>query len=154
VLKGVLAPEDALRAVEFGVDAIVVSNHGGRQLDGAVAGADACAEVTEAIAGSCEVLLDGGIRSGTDVLKALALGASGVLVGRPPIWGLAAAGEAGVRQVLDLLAAELGDALGLAGCDGVAAARHLRTVRSPAADGPRPGSETEPGDQYIIRGSA
>jgi 4-hydroxymandelate oxidase len=87
------------------------------------------AQVAPAVAGRCEVLLDSGIRSGTDVLRALALGASGVLVGRPLIWGLAAAGEAGARRVLDLLAAELRDALGLSGCPGVAAARRLRTVR-------------------------
>jgi 4-hydroxymandelate oxidase len=133
VLKGVLAPEDAMRAAEFGVDAVVVSNHGGRQLDGAIPSIDALAEVSRAVAGSCEVLLDSGIRSGTDVLKALALGASGVLVGRPLIWGLAAAGEAGARRVLDLLAAELRDALGLAGCDRVAAARQLHAGRGPAS---------------------
>jgi 4-hydroxymandelate oxidase len=129
VLKGVLAAEDALRAAESGVDAVVVSNHGGRQLDGAVPSVEALAHVAPAVAGRCEVLLDSGIRSGTDVLRALALGASGVLVGRPLIWGLAAAGEAGARRVLDLLAAELRDALGLSGCPGVAAARRLRTVR-------------------------
>ncbi|MFE2428517.1 alpha-hydroxy acid oxidase [Streptomyces sp. NPDC059373] len=129
VLKGVLAPEDALRAVESGADAIVVSNHGGRQLDGAVPSIDALAEVARAVGGSCEVLMDSGIRSGTDVLRALALGASGVLVGRPLIWGLAAAGEAGARQVLDLLADEIRDALGLSGCPDVAAARQLRAVR-------------------------
>lgn len=131
VLKGVLTPDDALRATELGVDAVVVSNHGGRQLDGAVAAVDVLSEVVEAVGGTCDVLLDGGVRSGTDVLKALALGASGVLVGRPPIWGLAAGGEDGVRQVLELLAAELTDALGLAGCAGVPAARRLGTVVPP-----------------------
>ncbi|MFJ8013298.1 alpha-hydroxy acid oxidase [Streptomyces sp. NPDC096339] len=136
VLKGVLAPEDALRAAESGVDAVVVSNHGGRQLDGAVPSIDALPEVVRAVGGSCEVLLDSGIRSGTDVLRALALGAGGVLVGRPVIWGLAAAGEAGVGRVLDLLAGELRDALGLSGCDGVAAAGRLRTTGLPG--GPRP----------------
>ncbi|MGW6269634.1 alpha-hydroxy acid oxidase [Streptomyces sp. NPDC055060] len=129
VVKGVLAPEDAVRAAGLGVDAVVVSNHGGRQLDGALPGIDALPEVAEAVGGACEVWVDGGIRSGTDVLKALASGADGVLVGRPPVWGLAAGGESGVRQVLDLLAAELRDALGLAGCAGVGAARELRTVR-------------------------
>ncbi|MFF3325658.1 alpha-hydroxy acid oxidase [Streptomyces sp. NPDC002889] len=149
VLKGVLAPEDALRAVEFGVDAVVVSNHGGRQFDGAVPSIDALPEVVRAVGGSCEVLLDSGIRSGTDVLRALALGARGVLVGRPLMWGLAAAGEAGARRVLDLLADELRDALGLSGCDRVAAAARLRTVRgdgSPerpfAPGGPRVRAET------------
>lgn len=128
VLKGVLAPEDALRAAEFGVDAVVVSNHGGRQLDGALPSIDALPAVAQAVGGRCEVLLDSGIRSGTDILRALALGASGVLVGRPVLWGLAADGEAGARRVLELLAEELRDALGLSGCDGVAAAGRLRTV--------------------------
>ncbi|MFJ4671497.1 alpha-hydroxy acid oxidase [Kitasatospora purpeofusca] len=127
VLKGVLAAEDARRAAESGVDAVVVSNHGGRQLDGAVPSIAALPEVAAAAGDGCEVLFDSGVRSGTDVLRALALGASGVLVGRPLIWGLAAAGEAGARRVLDLLADELRDALGLSGCDGVAAAGRLRT---------------------------
>ncbi|MFA7767437.1 alpha-hydroxy acid oxidase [Streptomyces sp. NRRL S-448] len=131
VLKGVLAPEDALRAADFGVDAVVVSNHGGRQLDGAVPSIDALPAVARAVAGSCEVFLDSGIRSGTDVLKALALGACGVLVGRPVLWGLAAAGEAGAGRVLELLADELRDALGLSGCEGVAAAGQLRTTGVP-----------------------
>lgn len=130
VLKGVLAAEDARRAVEFGVDALVVSNHGGRQLDGAVPSVDALAEVVEAVGGACEVLFDSGIRGGVDVLRALALGADGVLAGRPLMWGLAAGGEAGARRVLDLFAAELRDAMGLAGCATVAEARRLRTVRA------------------------
>lgn len=128
VLKGVLAPEDARRAVDVGADGIVVSNHGGRQLDGAVTGVDVLAEIAAEAGGGCRVLLDGGIRSGTDVLRALALGADGVLVGRPVLWGLAAAGERGVGRVLDLLAEELRDALGLAGCDGVKTAKEIRTV--------------------------
>ncbi|MFE9997316.1 alpha-hydroxy acid oxidase [Streptomyces avermitilis] len=135
ILKGLLAPEDAVRAARLGVDAVVVSNHGGRQLDGALPGIDALPAVAEAVDGACEVLVDGGVRGGTDVLKALALGANGVLVGRPPVWGLAAAGEAGARRVLDLLAEEFGDALGLAGCADVADARRLRTLRAPAVSG-------------------
>lgn len=131
VVKGVLAPEDAVRAADVGADAVVVSNHGGRQLDGALPGIEALPGVVAAVGGACEVLVDGGVRSGTDVLKALASGADGVLVGRPPVWGLAAAGETGVRQILDLLADELRDALGLAGCPGIEAARELRTVRTP-----------------------
>ncbi|NJQ03739.1 alpha-hydroxy acid oxidase [Streptomyces zingiberis] len=134
LVKGVLAPEDAARAAGLGADAVVVSNHGGRQLDGAVPAVDALPGVAEAVGASgtpCEVLVDGGVRGGADVLAALALGASGVLVGRPPAWGLAAAGEAGVRRVLDLLADEVRDALGLAGCARVAQARELRTVRVP-----------------------
>lgn len=127
VLKGILAVEDARRAAGAGVDGIVVSNHGGRQLDGAVPGTDVVGEIAAAVSGDCEVLLDGGIRGGTDILKAVALGASAVLVGRPVLWGLAAAGQDGVRQVLDLLAAEFRDAMGLAGCPSVRAARELGT---------------------------
>ncbi|MGW1144408.1 alpha-hydroxy acid oxidase [Streptomyces sp. NPDC002454] len=131
VLKGVLDPEDAVRAAAEGVDAVVVSNHGGRQLDGAPPGVEVLAEVVRGVPDGCEVLLDSGVRSGTDVLRALALGARGVLVGRPAVWGLAAAGAAGAARVLDLLAAELHDALGLSGCAGVSEARDLRTLRLP-----------------------
>ncbi|QEU90012.1 alpha-hydroxy acid oxidase [Streptomyces kanamyceticus] len=130
ILKGVLAPEDAVRAVECGVDAVVVSNHGGRQLDGAVPSADALPAVVAAVADHCEVLLDSGVRTGTDVLRALALGASGVLIGRPPLWGLALAGEPGVRHVLHLLAEELKDALGLAGCATVPSASRIHTTHA------------------------
>ncbi|WKX68560.1 alpha-hydroxy acid oxidase [Streptomyces sp. XD-27] len=129
VLKGILAVEDARRAVEAGVSGIVVSNHGGRQLDGAVPGTEVLGEIAAAIGGGCQVLMDGGIRSGGDILKAIALGASAVLVGRPVMWGLATAGQDGVRQVLDLLAAELRDAMGLAGCESVDAAGRLSTRR-------------------------
>ena len=115
VLKGVLHPADARLAVEHGADALLVSNHGGRQLDGAVATLDALPAVVHAVAGRIPVLLDGGIRRGTDVLIALALGASAVGVGRPIVWGLALDGTAGVRQVLELLRAELDAALALAG---------------------------------------
>jgi 4-hydroxymandelate oxidase len=107
VVKGVLTGEDAALAVEHQAAAIIVSNHGGRQLDGAVATIEALPEVVAAADGRCEVYLDGGVRRGTDVLKALALGARAVFIGRPILWGLAAAGEAGVRHVLDLLRAEL-----------------------------------------------
>ncbi len=131
VLKGVLAPQDAVRAARLGIQAVVVSNHGGRQLDGALPAVEALPAVAEAVGESCEVLVDGGVRSGTDVLKALALGASGVLVGRPPVWGLAAGGQAGARRVLDLLAEELRDALGLAGCASPAGAQEVRAVRLP-----------------------
>jgi 4-hydroxymandelate oxidase len=156
VLKGVLAPEDARRAAEFGVDAIVVSNHGGRQLDGAVPSVTALPEIAEAVAGSCEVLLDSGIRSGTDVLRALTLGASGVLLGRPVLWGLAAAGEAGVRRVFELVADELRDALGLAGCEGVAAARRTRAARATddATDDVTDGAVAEAGSAVLPGGPA
>lgn len=116
LLKGILTAEDAELAIEHNVDGIVVSNHGGRQLDGAIASIDALPEVLEAVAGRCEVYLDGGIRRGTDVLKALALGATAVLVGRPILWGLAADGQRGVYNVLETLRSELELAMKLAGC--------------------------------------
>jgi isopentenyl diphosphate isomerase/L-lactate dehydrogenase-like FMN-dependent dehydrogenase len=115
VLKGILTAEDALLAVEHGVNGIVVSNHGGRQLDSASASVEVLPEVVEAVAGRCEVYLDGGIRRGTDVLKALALGARAVLVGRPILWGLAVKGAEGVSHVLNLLRSELELAMVLAG---------------------------------------
>jgi isopentenyl diphosphate isomerase/L-lactate dehydrogenase-like FMN-dependent dehydrogenase len=102
-------------AVDHGIDGIVVSNHGGRQLDIVPATIEALPEVVDAVAGRCEVYLDGGVRRGTDVLKALALGARAVLVGRPILWGLAVDGEAGARHVLELLHAELELAMALSG---------------------------------------
>ncbi|HLG76530.1 MAG TPA: alpha-hydroxy acid oxidase [Ktedonobacteraceae bacterium] len=115
VLKGVLTAEDAQIALEHGVDGLIVSNHGGRQLDGALAGIEALPEVVEAVAGRCEVYVDSGIRRGTDVLKALALGARAVLIGRPVLWGLAVNGAEGVSHVLELLRAELELAMMLSG---------------------------------------
>lgn len=116
VLKGILSPRDAALACEHGVAAVIVSNHGGRQLDGAPASLDVLAAVVEAVAGRAEVLLDGGVRRGTDVLTALALGARAVLIGRPAYWGLALDGARGVRHVIELLRAELEQALALLGC--------------------------------------
>ncbi len=116
VVKGILTAEDAAIAVERGVAGIIVSNHGGRQLDSAIPSIEALPEVVEAVGGRCEIYLDGGIRRGTDVLKALALGARAVLVGRPILWGLAARGEEGVRHVLALLHDELELSMALAGC--------------------------------------
>jgi len=116
VVKGVLTGEDAALACEHGADGIIVSNHGGRQLDGVPATLDALPEVAEVVAGRAEVYLDGGIRRGTDVAKALALGARAVLVGRPALWGLAAGGETGARRVLELLRDEIRLALVLLGC--------------------------------------
>ena len=120
LVKGVLTGADAELAMAHGAAGVVVSNHGGRQLDGAVASVDALAEVAAAVAGRGPVLLDGGVRTGVDVLRALALGASTVLVGRPALWGLAVDGEAGARAVLDILAAELEDAMVLSGRPRVA----------------------------------
>lgn len=111
VLKGIMTAEDALLAAEHGVDAIIVSNHGGRQIDGTLATIDALAEIADALAGRIEVLVDGGIRRGTDVLKALALGARAVLIGRPYLWGLAVGGAGGVQQVIELLRAEIVSAM-------------------------------------------
>jgi 4-hydroxymandelate oxidase len=116
VLKGVLRPDDARHAAEEGAAAVVVSNHGGRQLDGAVASLDALPAVVAAAGDRLEVLMDGGIRRGTDVLIALALGARAVLLGRPVLWGLAVDGEAGAARVLALLRDEVDLALALAGC--------------------------------------
>lgn len=129
-VKGVQTGEDGRLAVERGAAAVVVSNHGGRQLDGVPATIDLLPEVAEAVAGRCDVLMDGGIRRGTDVLTALALGADAVLVGRPPLWGLAVDGEEGARRVLDLLRAEIELGLTLLGCPTPAAVgpEHVRPV--------------------------
>jgi len=115
VVKGILTQEDAALALAHGAAAIIVSNHGGRQLDTAVATIEALPEVVEAVAGRCEVYLDGGVRRGTDVLKALALGARAVFVGRPILWALAVGGEDGVRHALELLRRELTLDMGIAG---------------------------------------
>jgi 4-hydroxymandelate oxidase len=120
VLKGILRGDDAVRAAESGARAIVVSNHGGRQLDRAVATIDALPGVAQAVGDSIEVLVDGGVRRGVDVLIALALGARAVMVGRPVLWGLAVDGEEGVRAVLDMLTAEFDRAMALCGCATVA----------------------------------
>jgi len=115
LVKGVMRGDDAVRCVEAGAKAIIVSNHGGRHLDGAVATADALPEIADAVAGKAEVYVDGGIRRGTDIVKALALGARAVLVARPVVWGLALDGAEGVRAVLDHLRAELVRAMALCG---------------------------------------
>lgn len=132
VLKGVVTAEDAKLAVEHGAAAVVVSNHGGRQLDGAPATVDALPEVVDAIEGRIEVYLDGGIRRGTDVAKALALGARAVLAGRAPVFGLTVAGEDGVRHVLQLLQDELVLALSLLGCTSPEELTRAHIQRSPA----------------------
>jgi isopentenyl diphosphate isomerase/L-lactate dehydrogenase-like FMN-dependent dehydrogenase len=120
LLKGVLTLEDARLALDHGIDGLIVSNHGGRQLDGAPAAAEVLPEIVDAVGGRMEVLLDGGIRRGADVVKALALGARAVLIGRPYLYGLAVAGKAGVERVLGLLGDEIDKALGLVGVPRVA----------------------------------
>jgi isopentenyl diphosphate isomerase/L-lactate dehydrogenase-like FMN-dependent dehydrogenase len=115
ILKGILTAEDARLAVERGAQAIVVSNHGARQLDSVLASIEALPDVVDAVGGRIPVLMDGGIRRGTDILKALALGARAILIGRPYVWGLAAFGQAGVQRVVEMLRAELVVSMGLAG---------------------------------------
>jgi 4-hydroxymandelate oxidase len=120
VIKGVVRADDARRAVDAGAAAVVVSNHGGRRLDHSPATIDVLPAITAAVGGSIEVLLDGGVRRGTDVIKALALGARAVLVGRPVLWGLAAGGRDGVAGALAILRRELDLAMALCGCPDVA----------------------------------
>ncbi len=120
ILKGILRPDEAREAIERGADGVIVSNHGGRQLDGAVASIRALPGVVEAAGGRVPVLVDGGFRRGIDVVKALALGARAVLIGRPQLWGVACAGEDGVFWVLELFRREIDRALALGGWDGIA----------------------------------
>uniref|UniRef100_A0A3Q1EN18 (S)-2-hydroxy-acid oxidase n=1 Tax=Acanthochromis polyacanthus TaxID=80966 RepID=A0A3Q1EN18_9TELE len=120
IVKGILNGEDALQAVRYGVNGILVSNHGARQLDGVPATLDVLEEVVTAVQGCCEVYMDGGVRRGTDILKALALGAKAVFIGRPILWGLACQGEQGVTDILELLKEELRLAMALSGCRSVA----------------------------------
>ena len=115
IVKGVMRADDAQRCVELGVDALVVSNHGGRQLDGAAASIEALPAIADAVSGRAELYLDSGIRRGTDIVKALALGARAVMIGRALMYGLGAAGEAGARRAFGILDAELRVALALAG---------------------------------------
>ena len=120
ILKGILHPDEARAAIDHGVDGVIVSNHGGRQLDGAIAAIRALPGVAEAVEGRMPVLIDGGIRRGSDVVKAVALGATACLIGRPHLWGLAVAGEAGVDAVLDIFRRDIDRVLALGGWDGIA----------------------------------
>ena len=138
VMKGILTAEDAKLAVENGVQAIIVSNHGARTLDGMGGTLDALPEVVEAVAGRVPVLVDGGIRRGGDVIKALALGATAILIGRPFLWGLAAFGQDGVQRVVELLQGELRIALGLSGAGTLKAID--RSFIRPAWKAYRPGA--------------
>ncbi|HZE39731.1 MAG TPA: alpha-hydroxy-acid oxidizing protein, partial [Stackebrandtia sp.] len=119
LLKGLLHPDDAVRAMDRGVDGIVVSNHGGRQVDGAIAALDALPGVVAAVAGAVPVLFDSGVRVAADAFKAIALGAAAVCLGRPYVYGLAVAGSLGVRQVLSHFAAEFDLTMGLSGCASI-----------------------------------
>jgi len=121
VIKGVLTADDALRSIDEGAAGISVSNHGGRQLDGVPASLRALPEVVDAVKGRIEILMDGGIRRGTDIAKAIAMGARAVLCGRAYAYGLAAAGEAGVDRAIDILRVDLDRTLRLLGCPSVAA---------------------------------
>lgn len=121
VIKGILRPDDAMRAVDIGCDAVVVSNHGGRQLDGAAATLDALPAVAAAVRGRASVLLDGGVRRGADILKARACGAEAVLIGRATLYGVAAGGEAGARRALDILRDELVRSMQLCGVTSTSA---------------------------------
>jgi isopentenyl diphosphate isomerase/L-lactate dehydrogenase-like FMN-dependent dehydrogenase len=125
LLKGVLHPTEARRAVDLGVDGLIVSNHGGRQLDGASSSLEALPAVVDAVQGRVPVLMDGGIRRGADVVKALMLGAHAVLIARPQLWGLAVAGQAGVAQVLEIYRSEIDRVMGLLGAHDIEALRSL-----------------------------
>ena len=130
VLKGILDPEDACEAVRFGADGIVVSNHGGRQLDGVLSSARALPAIADAVQGDLTILADSGVRSGLDVVRMLALGADGVLLGRPFVYALAAAGEQGVAHVLDLIASEMRVAMTLTGARAVGEISRESLVRA------------------------
>jgi 4-hydroxymandelate oxidase len=135
LVKGLLTREDAHLAVEAGVEGIIVSNHAGRQLDTVLAGIDALPEVVDEVGDAAEVYVDGGVRRGTDVLKALALGARAALIGRPVLWGLAAGGEQGVRDVLEIFRREIALGMQLLGCAGCG-----EITRAHVQQGPEPGS--------------
>jgi 4-hydroxymandelate oxidase len=135
LVKGILTAEDAALAIAHGAAGVVVSNHGGRQLDTVLSGADALAPIVDAVQGRIAVLVDGGIRRGTDIVKALALGADAVLVGRPLTWGLALDGADGARRVLETLLAELVNALALVGCPRAAELDRSFVTAAPWAAG-------------------
>ncbi|KAJ2551036.1 Hydroxyacid oxidase 1 [Coemansia sp. RSA 1878] len=133
LVKGILTAEDARLAVDAGVDGIIVSNHGGRQIDTAPATIDVLEEVCRAVAGRVEVYLDGGVRRGTDVFKALALGATAVFLGRPVLWALSYNGEDGVVEMLDMINEELRLTMALAGCVNISdiSRNHVRMLAQP-----------------------
>jgi L-lactate dehydrogenase (cytochrome) len=130
LVKGVLTADDSRRALDLGCDGVLVSNHGGRQLEGAPATIDVLPEIVAAVGGKLEILLDGGVRRGSDVLKALALGAKAVLIGRPYVWGLALGGQDGVAHMLELLRAEMHRSLQLMGCPAAGDLDHTWLMRA------------------------
>jgi L-lactate dehydrogenase (cytochrome) len=134
ILKGVLSPREAQEAVAHGIDGVIVSNHGGRQLDGAIASLDALPGIVEAVGGRIPVLMDGGIRRGADVVKAIALGATACLMARPQLWGLAMGGEAGVAHVLEIFRREIDRTMGLLGVTSVASLNSSFLSRRTAHD--------------------
>ena len=140
-IKGIMSKEDALRAVDIGATAIIVSNHGGRQLDHAPASLDVLSEIVDAVGSRAEVILDGGVRRGTDVIKALALGAKACMIGRAYLYGLGAGGAAGVDRALDLLGAEIRRDMALMGVTSIAALNPSCLRRSPGAGVPDPAGD-------------
>ena len=134
VLKGILSPNEAREAVAHGIDGIIVSNHGGRQLDCAIAGVDALPQIVDVVAGRIPVLLDGGVRRGVDVVKAIALGATACLIARPHLWGLAMGGEAGVAHVLEIYRREIDRTMGLCGVSTIGAITPSLLYRRPRLD--------------------
>jgi L-lactate dehydrogenase (cytochrome)/(S)-mandelate dehydrogenase len=137
LLKGILHPAEAKAAVERGIDGLIVSNHGGRQLDGAPASIDALPQVVDAAGGRIPVLLDGGVRRGSHVVKALALGATACLVGRPQLWGLAVAGQEGVAHMLDIYRQEISRVMGLCGVTRIADIGKTLLFNSERLESPR-----------------
>jgi lactate 2-monooxygenase len=133
VLKGILHPDDARRALDAGMDGVMVSNHGGRQIDGSIAALDALPGIVDAVGGRAPVLMDSGVRGGADVFRALALGASAIGIGRPYAYGLALAGEAGVREVLGNITAELELTMALAGCASISDVKRGSVTRDDSA---------------------
>jgi len=130
LLKGILHPDDARKAIDYGIDGIIVSNHGGRQVDGSISAIDALSSVAEAVQQKIPVLMDSGIRGGADIFKALALGAKAVCIGRPYVYGLAIAGEQGVKEVLQNMLADFELTMGLAGCKNIAEISEDRVTKS------------------------
>ncbi len=132
IIKGILSPKDAIRATELGCDGIVLSNHGGRQLDSCVSSIEALPEIADAVGNQITIIIDGGFRRGTDILKAMALGAHAVMIGRAALFGLAAGGEAGVNHALSILTTEIDRALGQLGCCSISElGPHLLTNNKP-----------------------